>query len=40
MSTVEKLIKVSDAHIQNVFGQFDVNMKKIERICFQFLSRI
>ena len=31
MSTVEKLIKVSDAHIQNVFGQFDVNMKKIER---------
>ena len=31
MSTVEKLIKISDAHIQNVFGQYDVYMKKIER---------
>lgn len=31
MSTTEKLIKISDAHIQNVFGQYDVYMKKIER---------
>ena len=31
MGAVEKIISVSNNHIQNVFGQFDVNMKRIER---------
>ena len=31
MSQTEKLIKVTDSHIQNVFGQYDVFMKKMER---------
>ena len=29
MSQTEKLIKVTDSHIQNVFGQYDVFMKKM-----------
>ena len=31
MSQTEQLIKVTDSHIQNVFGQYDVFMKKMER---------
>ncbi|MDD5949894.1 MAG: PhoH family protein [Lachnospiraceae bacterium] len=31
MSTVERLIKIPNAHIQNVCGQYDVFLKKIER---------